>query len=86
MVEHIYLQPGEQMPEMADDDAWLIVEASDDGRFFGSGCGVKASGEEVFYASRQENDLSLEAALAAATEWAEERGVARIWVQATPEP
>ena len=35
MVEYIYLKPGEQMPEMADEDAWLVVEASDDDRFFG---------------------------------------------------
>ena len=51
MVEYIYLKPGEQMPEMADEDAWLVVEASDDDRFFGSGYGFKASGEGVFYAS-----------------------------------
>jgi hypothetical protein len=51
MVEYIYLQPDEQMPEMADEDAWLPIEASDNGRFFGSGYGLKASGEGVFYAS-----------------------------------
>jgi hypothetical protein len=85
MIEHIYLQPGEQMPEMADEDAWLIVEASDDGRFFGSGYGHKASGEGVFYASLPDSDVSLKAALAAATAWAERRGVPRIWVQASPE-
>jgi hypothetical protein len=85
MVEHIYLQPGEQMPEMANEDAWLIVEASDDGRFFGSGYGFKASGEGVFYVSLPDSDVSLEAALAAAAAWAADRGVPRIWVQASPE-
>jgi hypothetical protein len=84
MVDVVYLSPGEQMPEAADDEPWLTVEASDDGRFFGSGWGRKPSGEGVFYVSLAENDGSLEAALAAATEWANERGVARIWVQRTP--
>jgi hypothetical protein len=84
MVELIYLSPGEQMPEVGDDQPWLTVEASDDGRFFGTGWGRKPSGEGVFYASLAENDASLEAAIAAATEWAVERGVSRIWVQTTP--
>lgn len=85
MIETVYLPPDEQMPEVADDQAWLIIEASDDGRFFGSGWGRKPSGEGVFYASLPENDISLEAALKAAIKWAGERGVARIWVQATPQ-
>jgi len=84
MVELIYLSPGEQMPEVADDEPWLTVEASDDGRFFGSGWGRKPSGESVFYVSLSEDDVSLDAAITAATKWAAERGVARIWVQTTP--
>ena len=51
MVEYIYLKPGEQMPEMADEDAWLVVEASDDDRFFGSGYGFKVSGSPHMGAS-----------------------------------
>lgn len=47
--------------------------------------GFKPSGEGVFYASLPENDLTLEAALAAATQWAGERGVPRSWVQTSPE-
>ncbi|WP_121114474.1 hypothetical protein [Croceibacterium ferulae] len=86
MVEYHHLHPGEQMPEVADDDPWLIIEASDDGRFFGSGYGFKTSGKGVFYASLPESDVSLEAALAAATEWARERGVPQIWVQTSPAP
>ncbi len=85
MVDYIYLQPGGQIPEMTEEDAWLIVEASDDGRFFGSGYGFKPSGEGVFYASLCESDVTLEAALAAAKEWARERGVSRIWVQTSPD-
>ena len=81
MTEFIYLGPGEQMPELADNEPWLVVEASDDGRFFGTGYGRKPSGEEVFYASLVEDDVSLERALAAAMSWASERGVGRIWVQ-----
>jgi hypothetical protein len=84
MVDVIHLKPGEKMPQAADDEPWLIIEASDDGRFFGSGWGHKPSGDGVFYASLAEDDLSLEAALSAATKWARERGVPRIWVQTTP--
>jgi hypothetical protein len=85
MVELIYLQPGEQMPELSEDEPWLTAEASDDGRFFGTGCGFKPSGESVFYASLPESDVTLEAALAAAKGWAQERGVPRIWVQTSPD-
>ena len=84
MVELIYMSPGEQMPEVADDEPWLTVEASDDGRFFGSGYGRNPSGKGVFYVSLSGDDVSLEAAIAAATKWADERGVSRIWVQTTP--
>lgn len=84
MVELVYLRPGEEMPKVADDQPWLIVEASDDGRFFGTGWGRKLSGEGVFYVSLAEDDASLEEALGAATKWAGERGVIRIWVQTSP--
>ena len=72
------------MPEVPDDEQWLAVEADDDGRFFGSGWGRKPSGESAFYVSLAENDATLEAAVSAAAEWAVERGISRIWVQATP--
>jgi hypothetical protein len=39
----------------------------------------------VFYASLAEDDVSLETALAAATDWAVKYGVRRIWVQAIPD-
>jgi hypothetical protein len=84
MVEVIYLPPGEDKPEAADDEPWLIIEASDDGRFFGSGWGRKLSGESVCYRSLSEDDATLDGAIAAATEWASERDVSRIWVQTTP--
>ena len=84
MVELIYLRPGEQMPDLADDEPWLAVDSSDDGRFFGTGYGFKPSGEGVFYVSLAESDVSLETAIAAATQWAGEKGVRRIWVQKTP--
>jgi hypothetical protein len=44
MVEIVYLQPSEPMPEIPENEPWLIIEASDDGRFFGTGCGFKSSG------------------------------------------
>ena len=85
MVELIHLAPGEQMPILPDQETWIVVEASDDGQFFGTGYGKKAGGEDVFYISLAENDVSLEVAIAAATMWAEQRGVSRIWVQTTPD-
>ncbi len=85
MVELIYLPPGEQMPELPDDEPWLTVEASDDGRFFGTGFGRNPSGEGVFYVSLADDDVSLEAAIAAAMDWAGERDVPCIWVQTTPD-
>jgi hypothetical protein len=85
MVARIYLSPGEPMPELPDDAPWLLVEASDDGRFFGTGCGRTSSGEDVFYISLAQSDVSLEAAIAAAEDWARARGVPRIWVRTTPD-
>lgn len=72
------------MPELPEDEPWLVLEASDDGRFFGTGHGRNPSGAGEFYVSLAESDISLEAAIAAATDWASERGVRRIWVQTTP--
>ncbi len=80
----IYLSPGEQMPDRGDDEPWLIVEASDDGRFFGTGAGWKPRGEWVGYASLPENDGALADALKAAEQWAAKYSVPTIWVQTTP--
>ena len=85
VVELIDLAPGEQMPILPDGETWIVVEASDDGQFFGTGYGKKAGAEDVFYISLAENDGSLEVAIAAATMWAERRGVSWIWVQTTPD-
>lgn len=85
MVELIHLAHGEQMPILPDGETWIVVEGSDDGQFFGTGYGKKAGGEDVFYISLAENDGSLEVAIAAATMWAEQRGVSRIWVQTMPD-
>lgn len=52
----IYLPPGEHMPDHGDDEPWLIVEASNDGRFFGTGSAWRPSGEWVGYGSLPEND------------------------------
>ncbi len=84
MAAIIYLSPGEQMPDRADDEPWLIVEASDDGRFFGTGAAWKPSGEWVGYGSLAENDGMLSDALAAAQRWAGKYSVPTIWVQTTP--
>lgn len=84
MTEIIYLAPGEQMPEVGDDQPWLVIEASEGGRFLGSGASWKASGQWVGYLSLVQDDASLETALVAAQEWATKYGVPTIWVQATP--
>ena len=85
MAELIHLAPGEQMPALPDEEPWILVEASNDGRFFGTGAANKPNGDEVIYASLPENDVSLDVALAAAQKWAARHDVRRIWVQATPD-
>lgn len=72
------------MPDFGDDDVWVTVEASDDGRFFGTGASTKQSGDEIFYISLNESDLSLDVAVQAAVAWAKKYNVPKIWVQATP--
>ena len=84
MANLIYLPPQEQMPDLGDDQRWLTVEASDDGRFFGTGGSWKADGEAVFYGSLAEDDVSLGKALEAAQAWAAKYRVPTIWVQLTP--
>lgn len=84
MVELVYLSSGEEMPDGGDDQPWLIVEASNDGLFFGSGASWKQNGDWVGYRSLNEDDISLELALAAAKEWAVKYGVPTIWVQECP--
>ncbi|TCP67939.1 hypothetical protein [Sphingomonas sp. PP-CE-1G-424] len=72
MTKIIYLSPGEQMPDRGDDEPWLIVEASDDGRFFGTGAAWNPSGEWVGYGSLPKNDGAFADAVAAAERWAAE--------------
>lgn len=74
-----YLKPGEGVPD--GDGPWLIIERSDDGRYFGTGEGRTEAGETVFYACTAQADVSLAAALAAAQEWADRRQVPIIHVQ-----
>lgn len=81
MAEVIYLASHETMPDLGDDQRWLTVEASDDGRFFGTGNSWKASGEWVGYGSLAEDDVSLQTAIAAAQKWAETYDVPTIWVR-----
>lgn len=83
MARLIYLQPGEELPQFDDEQPWLAVEASDDGRFFGTGAAWKPNGDAVFYGSLAEGDVSLETAVAAALHWATKYNVPTIWVQTT---
>lgn len=71
------------MPNVDDGDRWLIIEA-DDGKFYGSGSSWKPTGEWVGYGSLAEDDVSLEAALAAAEKWAAKYDVLTVWVQLSP--
>ncbi len=57
MAEVIYLPPHEQMPDLGDDQRWLTVEASRDGRFFGAGGSWKADGEWVGRKIRRSDNL-----------------------------
>lgn len=84
MISVVYLSPGEDMPDHGDNMRWLRIEASDDGRFFGSGGSFKANGDWVGYGSLAEDDVSLEAALAAAQQWAAKYDVPTIWIQLAP--
>ena len=84
MVELVHLAPDESAPEPLDEERWIYVEANDEGGFYGSGWSRKPSGESVFYRSLSEDDVTLEAAIAAAIEWAEKYSVPRIWVQREP--
>lgn len=84
MADVIYLAPDEEKPDYGDDMRWLEVFASDDGRFFGSGGSWKENGDWVGYCSLAENDVSLEAALAAAQDWSVKYAVPTIWVQLEP--
>ena len=79
----VYLAPKEAMPDVGNEGRWLIVEALDN-KFYGTGGSWKATGEWVGYGSLAEDDISLEAALAAAEEWAINYDVPIIWVQLSP--
>ncbi|HEY6816840.1 MAG TPA: hypothetical protein VI168_14985 [Croceibacterium sp.] len=83
MTEVVYLAPGKVMPDVGDEGRWLIIEANDE-KFYGSGGSWKQTGEWVGYASLPEDDLSLEAALAAAVSWAAKYSVPTVWVQLEP--
>lgn len=84
MADVVYLSPDEELPDLDEDQRWLTIEASDDGRFFGTGGSLKGNGEWVGYGSLATHDGSLETALAAAQQWAEKYHVPTIWVQLSP--
>lgn len=71
------------MPNVGVNGRWLLVEACD-GKFYGSGGSWKPTGEWVGYASLAKDDISLEAAMSAAEEWAAKYNVLTIWVQLSP--
>lgn len=83
MADIVYLARGGGMPNVDNGDRWLIIEA-DDGEFYGTGGSWKPTGEWVGYGSLAEDDVSLEAALAAAKKWAAKYDVPTVWVQLSP--
>lgn len=84
MADVIYLSPDEEMPDHGDNQRWLTVDASDDGRFFGTGGSFKPDGGWVGYRSLAEDDGSLETAVASAQQWAAKYDVPSIWIQLKP--
>lgn len=84
MANVVYLSLDEEMPDYGEDRRWFTIDASDDGRFSGTGGSFKANGEWVGYGSLAENDVSLESALAAAQQWAAKYDVPTIWIQLKP--
>jgi hypothetical protein len=82
MANTIYLSADQKMPDFGDDQRWILIHHSGDGRFFGSGASWKSTGEWVGYRSLAEDDVSLEAALSAAQEWANKYDVPTIWIEA----
>ncbi|MGC1469503.1 MAG: hypothetical protein WA793_08985 [Sphingorhabdus sp.] len=84
MAEVIYLAEGEDHPAFAEDERWITIDASNDGKFYGTGASWKSSGEWVGYCSLCEDDASLEKALAAAQQWAAKYKVNKIWAQLKP--
>lgn len=84
MADVIYLSPDEDIPDYGDEMRWLRIEASDDGRFFGSGSSFKANGDWVGYGSLADDETCLEVALAAAQRWAGKYDVPTIWIQLAP--
>jgi hypothetical protein len=78
----VYLKRGEEMPDKGDEQRWLRIHPSGDGRFFGSGGSRKQTGEWVGYGSLPEDDVSFEKALKAAQEWATKYDVPTIWIEA----
>lgn len=86
MAQIVHLERGVSWPIAGDREPWLRIEAFDsDGKYYGSGWAEKPDGSGVFYASLPENDASLEAALSAATEWADKYRVPIIHVRTEPQ-
>jgi len=79
----VQLAPGEQHPDWGDQEPWIIIEATKDDLFFGTGASWKDDGEWVGYCSLPGDDVSLAAALAA-QEWARKYREPTIWVQLEP--
>lgn len=82
MATIVHLSPGEEMPNEGEDKPWLLIHHSGDGRYFGSGASWRETGEWVGYRSLPEDDVSLEAAIDAAQQWADRYGVTTIWIEA----
>ncbi|MDQ3139282.1 MAG: hypothetical protein M3Q15_00960 [Pseudomonadota bacterium] len=78
MTKVVHLEAG-QAPNWS--DCSMLIERDQSGLFYGTGFGRNPAGEAIIYASLPENDVSLEAALAAGISWAEAHQVHTIYVQ-----
>jgi len=83
MASVVYLEVGNELPDFGDDQPWITIHPSGDGRFFGTGSSWKPTGEWVGYISLAEDDVALEKALEAAQQWATKYHVPTIWVEAS---
>lgn len=72
---------GENDPDPAEGENWILIEELDSGSWYGTGFGVTADGKDVVYISESSADAEYLKSLEAAQSWAEAHGVRAIYVR-----